>query len=816
MRNLEKKPHFLWTPLLEQQNIEFQSDSNKSKLDAENFTPSIDYSDFSPSPSPKKNSFHLEYDVYKIPADITLAENHGKAKQTGRLKENSKEYQDLCPCCGLPIEKESFPLNCELIDLAFLGCALPFYFYLMKRIIAVIAVILFVSGTLKLLFINYNCEKSCVTLFGFGILNLGDYDYQIFGQSGLDTLFSIFLIIYMSSLKSRCFEAIKLYNDTAMNPRSYTLMVQNLPKNTSSQEIYSYFKELTQKEVIKVNMAFDLKEFEELFKRKLQVVSQLMGIYNSINETDEGSTQSRSSLKNQIKELQKENEELERSLLEYEAMCENSNEEKFTGTAFITFKSQTTVRILVEEWGMSFLRSLEFVFLGKWASPYLKFKDNTILVHEAPDPTDLIWKNLHYSVWRDIFNYTFLYVLSLLILVLSFYIQFKVIVISTQMKDEIEDELEKRQERYFIVQMAALGVSSITIMINFLLRLAVYFFAYMEKPYSNSKFNQSYINIYILLAFFNSALMPYLVNSFEYSNKDSEQLILNIHFILLSNAFTTPISKFLDPFLWIKKLVRIYIRYKGKKCLIPQYNVNYWFENTTMDLAENYAYITRTFLLVVWYSSVAPLGLVYCLIGLGLNYWIDKYLLLRVHSFPLHQTEEIIYKFINNFEIIPYLFLYGAIEYHSRIVMSENLMEWLWSFLFYGISSASLTICLLIYIAFFKHKSLTKNLSPLSYNEVRHLFVSEYDRANPITQNKANKDFIFNVKTNYKLSPLQKKKIIRRAVIFREPNLVNGIMGKKRSYWQSNLIPDNVINNLEMVNLKGENGFNYKRQKSVG
>lgn len=822
MLNFIKKSHFNQLNLLSEQLLQTRNHLNheisNDIRENEELTPSIEYSltprsmDSPPLKSPFIKTKHLEYDPYKVPACLILAENHGKAKKVGRIDDNLKEYDNLCPCCSLPIEKQMIPLGCELSELAFLGCAYPFYFYLMKRIMVVITVIILVLGTLKLLLINYNCNESCVTFFGFGILNLNDYREQVFGHSGIDTLFSIFLIIYIFALKSKCFEAIKLYNDTAMNPRLYTIMVQNLPRSTNKSEIYNYFKELTQKEIIKVNMAFDISNFKDLFKRKLKIASQLKELYNSIQD-QEVNTNDPYVIKT-IENLEKEDEELENNLAIYEIMCEESNPDKFTGTAFITFKSQTTVRILVEEWGLSFLRSLEYILFGKWTSPYLKFGKNTIIVHEAPDPTDLIWENLGFSLFRDIFNYTFLYVLSGLILILSFYIQFQVVVISTQMKEEIEDELEKKNQRNFIVKSAALGVSSITILINFLLRLTVYFFAYMEKSYSNSKFNQSYINIYILLSFFNSALMPYLVNSFFYSNKSSEQLIWDIHFILLCNAFSTPLSKIFDVFLWFRKIMRIYIRFKGKKCLIPQYNVNYWFENTSMDVAENYAYITRTFLLAVWYSSVAPLGLIYCLIGLSFNYILDKYLLLKVHAIPLHQTEEIIYKFINNFEIIPYLFLYGAIEYHSRIVMSENLIEWIWSFLFYGISSASLTLCLVIYIIFFKHKMLTKNLSPLSYNEVRHLFVSEYDRANPITQNKANKEFILTIKNNIKLSPLQKKKIMRRAAVLQEPLIVNELIGKKRSYWPPSQFSRKNSNgdNIEMENLTKNK---HKRKNTV-
>lgn len=384
------------------------------------------------------------------------------------------------------------------------------------------------------------------------------------------------------------------------------------------------------------------------------------------------------------------------------------------------------------------------------------------------------------------------------------------------MKEELQSEIKHNSDKFnMIVQGAALGVSSITIMINFLLRLTVYFFAYMEKPYSNSRFNQSYIKNYIFLAFFNSALMPYLVNSFVSSNKTSEQLIWDIHFILLCNAFATPISKFFDIMLWIRKLMRLYIRFKGKKCLIPQHHVNYWFESTSMDIAENYAYVTRTLLLAVWYSSVAPLGLIYCLLGLGFNYCIDKYLLLRVNSFPLHQNEEIIYKFINNLEVVSYLYMYGAIEYHSRIVLSENLIEWVWSFVFYGVSSVSLTLCLVIYVLFFKHRSSTKNLSSVSYDDVKYLFVSDYDRRNPITQNQSNRDFVASIKTSIMLSPLLKKSLIRKTAVLLEPNIINSAIGRKTSYWQANFKRNNVKNSLfEMVSLNAGKS-KYKRKKKA-
>ena len=50
-----------------------------------------------------------------------------------------------------------------------------------------------------------------------------------------------------------------------------------------------------------------------------------------------------------------------------------------------------------------------------------------------------------------------------------------------------------------------------------------------------------------------------------------------------------------------------------------------------MDIADSYAFITRTLYLSAWYGAVAPLGLIFGLCGILFNYWVDKYMLLRVH-----------------------------------------------------------------------------------------------------------------------------------------------------------------------------------------
>ena len=68
-----------------------------------------------------------------------------------------------------------------------------------------------------------------------------------------------------------------------------------------------------------------------------------------------------------------------------------------------------------------------------------------------------------------------------------------------------------------MIKVSAWVVSFFIILTNFILRMSVKYFSAIQKHFSNSKFNQSYVNMYIMLVFFNSAFMPYLVHTFVHN-----------------------------------------------------------------------------------------------------------------------------------------------------------------------------------------------------------------------------------------------------------------------------------------------------------
>eukprot|EP00927_Polykrikos_kofoidii_P034482 TRINITY_DN29257_c0_g1_i1.p1 TRINITY_DN29257_c0_g1~~TRINITY_DN29257_c0_g1_i1.p1 ORF type:complete len:1040 (-),score=127.01 TRINITY_DN29257_c0_g1_i1:52-3078(-) len=58
------------------------------------------------------------------------------------------------------------------------------------------------------------------------------------------------------------------------------------------------------------------------------------------------------------------------------------------------------------------------------------------------------------------------------------------------------------------------------------------------------------------------------------------------------------------------------------------------FEPSDIEMTKKYAYAVRTFLCCMLYTPMAPLMSLVGLIGLGTQYWVDKYMLLRWHKRP--------------------------------------------------------------------------------------------------------------------------------------------------------------------------------------
>lgn len=69
--------------------------------------------------------------------------------------------------------------------------------------------------------------------------------------------------------------------------------------------------------------------------------------------------------------------------------------------------------------------------------------------------------------------------------------------------------------------------------------------------------------------------------------------------------------------------------------------VNQLWEGYHISNSDNYQYITRVLFITTWFASVAPVGVLLSIIGVFLDYWISKYLLVRFYKIPENVSEDI-------------------------------------------------------------------------------------------------------------------------------------------------------------------------------
>ena len=87
--------------------------------------------------------------------------------------------------------------------------------------------------------------------------------------------------------------------------------------------------------------------------------------------------------------------------------------------------------------------------------------------------------------------------------------------------------------------------------------------------------------------------------------------------------------------MWWRIIWRKYIEnLKPSKNPYTQAYANELWEGYEISNADNYQFIFRILIVTTWYAHAAPFGVILSLVALFLDYWIGKYLLLRVYKKP--------------------------------------------------------------------------------------------------------------------------------------------------------------------------------------
>ena len=189
----------------------------------------------------------------------------------------------------------------------------------------------------------------------------------------------------------------------------YSIQIMNLPKeNNDEVDLKDKIMEVFERkgfEVEQINFAFDMDEYIKLreeyadlkvkmfkndFKKNL---GELLGHHLEADEL------SSLGLVNETQEDFKKKKQLKEKIKNQERLYDEGDSNKFVGQAFVSFKYKKQKEEVLDQFGIkkSFLARLCSICSSKGLSLDFNGKETILKIYDAPEPNDIIWKNLSYS-----------------------------------------------------------------------------------------------------------------------------------------------------------------------------------------------------------------------------------------------------------------------------------------------------------------------------------------------------------------------------------------------------------------------------------
>ena len=429
-----------------------------------------------------------------------------------------------------------------------------------------------------------------------------------------------------------------------------------------------------------------------------------------------------------LEELNKENEIYEQQLNTLVTKAKLNN---FCGCIFATFNTLKDKEEFYNNYPHFYLEII-FYYLKKikyhLCCCFIDKKKNKarerIRVHLAPEPEDVIWENMEFSVFQRFYRIVFIYCLSIILILITVYIVYQL--------NEYQNTIEGKDWSEFWKYVISFAISIIISILNVILEIIMKFFTQMEKPKSLTSYYLSYSIKLSLFTFMTSSLVPFLSNFYSerIENHDNSTLINNMFFLFLTNSFLKPIVWTINIPLILKKIRIFFIERKAQPNLMhykTQKELNDLYEYPDMDIATKYSYITMTLLMSMFYLPIFPFGVPFSLLGLSLAYFLEKYNFTHNYKRPEMLNEKLGEFYLNIFIFIIVSYSFGDYFFNKDLFTND-----IWpnvNIILFG--SLSLIPYTKLIISYF-NKNFAVNSTPI--NDIYFSFYNDYQRQNPFTK----------------------------------------------------------------------------------
>ena len=728
-------------------------------------------------------------DMLDLPGTIQKAKLHGNAKKVLKVpnKFPSDKLVVFCNDCFLPQETEGvvekYPFSVDPKNLSTCGVGLYLFFVFQKYLI-VNLICMFITCSLPYILICNNYAnllfKYCTEFYVedtipvnletnneycINFINSDEYEYTKFDWmnkwSGETMLFyikilkdfatqkqidevvfdfnfisfiSMIVLFIINLLYVSYTTALKNEIDfTEQSPSDYTLIVSDIPKDQCDE--YNLKNKYLDQELIdikEINLTYKLTEISQLKTELRKMKKKIKEIGNEEYYEDGFLCFSK---KKKTSDLIKEKNELNMKIKGLEI---DYSQEVFNGVAFIVFDKEEEATnyssLYPDTFLMKFLINMHRRFLLCCCSccldenrkKSLKVKTQ-LTVGMAPEPEDVIFEHLEYNFKYRFIRTLVLFIISILLCGVSF-----AIVVGL---NELQYRSEKNLETNLVLKYGlSLAITAVTSLINFLMKTLFTKFGDYEKPWT---YTYKYLSMSMKLTIFsfvNSAIVPLASNVIEYGWDTHENLVNNMFMTFVCGAIVAPLMSITCYDLILNKIFRWFFvtrKYKNENEELPlsQREVNSYYEYPDMGVSTQYSNLSKQVLMTFFYMPIFPLGPVITLIGVILNYFIEKFKMLNIYKRPEKLNEQITYFYIDYFVMGFIAWSIGNYIFFGK-THSNHFYE-LFNLIFYAVI---IFVPYNYFIRKFDISNSKANKNNVSYENAFLDFVADYERLNPKTQ----------------------------------------------------------------------------------
>ena len=430
-----------------------------------------------------------------------------------------------------------------------------------------------------------------------------------------------------------------------------------------------------------------------------------------------------------------------------------TSKENFAGCIFITFPTIKEKENYYNKFPHSFFeKSIVFIKELKyricWCCLYKETLENfhrrkKLKVSFAPDPEDLIWENMEFTLISKIKRISIIYIISLLLIGVSF----GIILYLNYLQQS--SELHDWEINTFMKFGISLVITGVINGLNFLFFLLLDYLTTLERQRTKTDYYLSYSVKLTIFTFINTGVIPLFSNYMQNGWGENDNLLNNTLMIFLINSTITPLMWTFNIGYIIKK-IRIYFiekNYPVKSLNISQKELNKIYELPNMDISAKYSYIAKTILMTFLYIPIFPLGVPISLLGFILGYLLERYNFTHIYKRPDMLNESICFFYISNFNIFLFCFSIGI-----WMFMSENFRTPIWSLIdiiLFGV------LCIIPYRIILKYNFLgitEAEINQKKYKDVYFEFFNDYERQNPMTKKTGLKKYLTKLKDERKIT----------------------------------------------------------------